>query len=353
MNREEKVHILTELGKVLATLSDGQPAARIEHTSDGNAATTPAIRELAELIDNVHIYNAWFTPGSVRTALGNIAKWLQKDVLEKVLSRYPENTDTPKRVLLIMAGNIPLVGFHDFVCTFLAGHNAMVKLSSDDNQLMPAILKVMSELSPDVASAVELVEGKPSVFDALIATGSDNTAMHFDYYFRKYPKIIRRNRSSLAVLDGLESPEDLKLLGDDIFTHFGLGCRSVSQVWIPQNFELDRLFQAVLPHHDLIHHNKYANNYNYNKTVYLLNQEQLFDNGFLLMKEDERMHSPVAMLFYQRYSDFNDPQQFIAANKDKIQAVIGRGGIPFGKGQCPDFFDYADAVDTMEFLTAL
>ncbi len=252
-----------------------------------------------------------------------------------------------------MAGNIPLVGFHDFLSVFLSGHIAVIKLSSDDKHLFPAVLNIMNSLNSGISECVEVVDGKLTGFDAVIATGSDNSALYFESYFGKYPNIIRKNRTSIAIINGKETKEELKKIGDDIFSYYGLGCRNISQILVPENFKLDDFFEAIYDYNGVINHNKYANNYDYNKAVYLMNLETFLDNGFVLLKEDDSLNSPLAVIFYKRYKNQHDIDAYLNENAGKIQVIIGKDYTGFGDGQSPTLTDYADGIDTMAFLNKL
>lgn len=348
MNLTEKNNILFQLGTILNKLSVNDPWPGYEI-----GINAEEYEELQELVQTVHIYNGWFKEEQVRQAFGSISSWLSKESLSGWESNYSIREKTGKSVAIIMAGNIPLVGFHDFISVFLSGHKAIVKLSSDDQHLFPALLKTMALFDESILEWVELASTPIQGFDAVIATGSDNSSRYFESYFGKYPNIIRKNRSSIAVLDGSETEEDLQTLGKDIFDYFGLGCRNVSQVWIPKDYKLDKLFEALYGFNEIIHHNKYANNYDYNKAVMLLNEVKLLDNGFILLKEDQSLHTPLAVLHYVRYDSEAEVQTFIKEQEAEIQVVIGKNYGAFGQSQCPALMDYADGVDTMAFLAQL
>ncbi|MCB9222659.1 MAG: acyl-CoA reductase [Crocinitomicaceae bacterium] len=348
MTLKEKQNILSQLGIIFKNLSESNP-----WPGYSVGINEDEYNDLNQLIETVHIYNGWFKPDQIRKSLAGISSWLNEESLEKWLAAYTLKESSHKKVAIIMAGNIPLVGFHDLIAVFLSGHKAIVKLSSDDKHLLPAVLKTLSLFDERIKEEITIAENQIGDFDAVIATGSDNSARYFESYFGKHPNIIRKNRSSIAVLDGTETKEELTELGKDIFDYFGLGCRNVSQIWIPEDFELNRFFEAIYPYNEIINHNKYANNYDYNKAVKLLNEENLLDNGFLLLKEDDSLNSPLAVLHYQRYKDRQQVLDFIKENNDQIQAVVGKDFIPFGNSQKPSLTDYADGVDTLEFLSKL
>ncbi|MBK9192124.1 MAG: acyl-CoA reductase [Crocinitomicaceae bacterium] len=344
----EKIKLLSKLGGILDSLAEGKPWPGFQI-----GLSKSEYEEFDALMNKVQHHNGWFTKEAVKTAFKGIASWLTEENLSHWVNQYSFKVTSPKRVAIIMAGNIPLVGFHDFLSVFLSGHKAIIKLSSSDQHLMKAIFHYLNIMDARVEEYVEIKEQFLGEFDAVIATGSNNSATYFESYFGKHPHIIRRNRTSVAVIDGSETKEELTELGKDIFTYFGLGCRNVSQLWIPTDFDLNRFFEAIYTFNPIINHNKYANNYDYNKAVYLMNKANLLDNGFLLLKEDFALNSPPGMLHYVRYQDSIDAEHFLNENKDKIQVIVGKNYIPFGMSQNPGLTDYADGVDTMKFLEEL
>ncbi len=298
--------------------------------------------------------NGWFTKENVLFALESWNKQLTEDSLLNWMSSYDLQKNKEKDIALITAGNIPLVGFHDFLAVLLTGNSVLVKLSSNDNILLPFLAEFLIEKEPTLKHAIRFTEEKLDVFDAIIATGSNNTARYFEYYFAKKPNLIRKNRNSVAVLTGKESPEQLKDLGEDIFRYYGLGCRSISKLFVPMDYDFDIFFTSIYPYNAIINHHKYANNYDYNKAVYLMSEFRILDNGFLMVKEDESYASPIASLFYERYESLKDIKLKLERDKDRIQCVVSQGiiknEIPFGKTQTPSLTDYADGVDTVDFL---
>ena len=348
MNRTEKVNILFSLGRILSSIGCGEKWPGYEV-----GINEAEYKELEEVVEKAHIYNAWFTADAVRESFRGIASWLNEETLGDGLSSYDFTESAPKRVAVIMAGNIPLVGFHDFLSVFLSGNVTVAKLSSADNYLFPVIVKLMTLMDERMSNWVEIADGQLTDFDAVIATGSTNSSRHFEYYFGAYPNIIRKNRNSIAVIDGTETEEELHELGKDIFTYFGLGCRNVAQLWIPEDFDVDRFFRAIYGYSDIINHFKYANNYQYNRAVHLMNLDKLLDNGFLLLKEDDKLQSPLGMLYYQRYKSPDEVEDFVEKHRDDIQVVIGKKYLPFGQAQQPAFTDFADGVDTLRFLEQL
>ena len=302
--------------------------------------------------------NSWFTQHNLTFAHNTWATTLSEANIKRWLSAYklsePQNV---KKILLIMAGNIPLVGFHDLLCVWVSGHKAVVKLSSEDKLLLPFIVEQLRDLIPEWAEAVTFSDEKVTNFDAVIATGSNNTARYFEYYFGKKPHIIRKNRNSVAVLTGKETEEELTALGKDIFQYYGLGCRSVSKLFVPENYSFDAFFQAIYAYRDIINEQKYANNYDYNKAVYLMSLYKLLENGFLILKEDKSYASPIATLFYEYYTDAEALKKQLITDTEQIQCVVAKGLLPdeiaFGNTQIPQLWEYADNVDTLKFLSNL
>jgi len=313
--------------------------------------------QLMELIASAKQYNAWFTPQSTAKSVAAIADMLNESDLKQWLG---ETIDSPSKIHavgLILAGNIPLVGFHDILCVLASGNKALIKLSSQDKQLIPYILDKLVEIEPAFAEQIEFIE-RLKGFDAIIATGSNNTSRYFDYYFSKVPNIIRKNRNSVAVLNGNESREELHELGHDIFDYFGLGCRNVSKVYVPKGYKFDTFFESIEDFKWIADHHKYNNNYDYNKSIFLVNMDKHLDNGFLLVKEDERLTSPLAVLYYEEYQNIDEIDKKLVEQADQIQCVIANSNLSmntfaFGESQCPALWDYADGVDTMKFLRGL
>ncbi|MCM5663360.1 acyl-CoA reductase [Galbibacter mesophilus] len=299
-------------------------------------------------------HNSWFTKENVLFSIKNWAEALTESNLKKWLSGYLIDEVTPKKVAIIMAGNIPLVGFHDFLSTLIIGHDVLVKLSSNDKHLLPYLAKYLEVVEPSFKGKITFTEEKMTGFDAVIATGSDNTARYFEYYFGSKPNIIRKNRNSVAVLTGKESKEELEALGKDIFMYYGLGCRSVSKLFVPEGYNFDTFFEAIYSYGDIIHETKYANNYDYNKAVYLMSLFKILENGFLMLKEDEGYASPIATVFYEQYDSEEVLKNKLAEDSDKIQCVVANNfmenEVAFGRTQHPNLWDYADGVDTIKFL---
>lgn len=309
--------------------------------------------------------NGWFTEKNVRYALRSLGDALKKESIKKWLSPYPEINKLPRNkqgrpatVGVIMAGNIPVVGFHDLSCVLISGNNFKGKLSSADRLLLPAIAEVLTDIEPRFRERISFTENKLENCDAIIATGSNNSAKYFEYYFSKYPHIIRKNRNSVAVLGGNETKDELKKLGNDIFSYFGLGCRNVSKLFVPAGYDFNDFFAAIYDHKTVLENNKYANNYEYNRTIYLMNNSKLLDNNFVLLKEDNSLHSPVAVVNFEYYSSEEKLSERLRLEEENIQCIVSSSknipaAIPFGKTQQPSLWDYADGVDTLRFLIDL
>ena len=336
MTIESRIQSLVQLGSLLNKHAE----SRAELDS-----------ELELAINRAVIYNGWFTSKNVRKALSAIVEMITEDQLKAWSSAY--KLEGGKRVAIIMAGNIPLVGFHDLLCVLISGHMAIVKMSTDDNQLLPIIVEALKKIEPSFTDKIHFTKDNIVNFDAVIATGSSNSARYFEHYFSKYPNIIRKSRSSVAILDGSESEEELLGLANDVFQYFGLGCRSISKVFLPKDYDLNLLFNVFYAHKEVIDNKKYVNNYDYNKAVYMMGQHEITENGFLIMKQETALKSPVSVLHYEFYDDLELVHRLVADYQEKIQCVTGRGFIPFGKAQCPALDDYADGVDTMLFLQSL
>jgi len=298
--------------------------------------------------------NSWFTNHNILYAFESWSNSLILSSFNYWLSKYNFKDIEPKKIAIIMAGNIPLVGFHDFISVLISGHNLIVKQSSNDKHLLPLISKYLEHVNPELKHKVEFTEDKLEHFDAVIATGSSNTAKYFKYYFKDKPSIIRKNRNSVAILNGKETHEQLKSLSEDIFRYYGLGCRNVSKLFVPENFDFNPFFEAIYDWHPIINEAKYANNYDYNKAVYLMSEFEMIENGFLMLKEDYSYSSPIATLFYESYKNIDSLKEKLNSESDKIQCIVSNGfskkEIDFGKTQKPQLWDYADGIDTVDFL---
>ncbi|MFD2909298.1 acyl-CoA reductase [Flavobacterium ardleyense] len=309
------------------------------------------------LIELSQSHNGWFTPEQVYYSIESWAEALQENNLSEWLSPYDLSKISAKKVGLILAGNIPLVGFHDFLSVLISGHDVLVKTSSNDQYLLKFLAKYLIAVQPKLANKITFVEGKLEGFDAVIATGSNNTARYFIYYFKDKPSIIRKNRNSVVILDGKETHEDLVNLGEDIFRFFGLGCRNVSKLFVPKDYDFDLFFKAIYEYRDVIYYEKYANNYDYNKAVFLMSNFKLLDNEFLTIKEDASYSSPISSVFYEFYDDLEVLKIRLEADNEQIQCVVSNNlvenSIAFGQTQKPKLWDYADNVDTLAFLSKL
>ncbi|MDB4131456.1 acyl-CoA reductase [Flavobacteriaceae bacterium] len=301
-----------------------------------------------------HSYNSWFTIDNLKLSLKNWSNSLQENIISDWLSKYNIEDKSSKKIAIIMAGNIPAVGFHDLLCSLLLNFDCIVKLSSEDKLLIPFIVKFLESRNEKLKNKVTFESEKLKDFDGVIATGNNNSHRYFDYYFSKYPNLLRKTRHSIAVLDGKESDKDLSDLSNDIFNYFGLGCRSVSKVFIPCGYDLDLLFNAFFRHKEVVNHNKYVNNFDYNKAVYLMSKEKFIENGFIILKEESKLGSPIGCLFYEFYNDKKEITKLINNNSDSIQCVVSNinfnTNIKFGQTQCPNINDYADNNDTIKFL---
>ncbi|MBZ9629847.1 acyl-CoA reductase [Salegentibacter sp. LM13S] len=349
MTIEERKSYFVQVGKFLSLFGDS--------TNDSikiSAENERFFNELNDKIDQAVHYNGWFTRENVIFSLQQWSKALTQSNLEQWLEPYKFEKTEEKTVAIIMAGNIPLVGFHDFLSVLISGHKVLVKQSSNDKQLLPVIAGFLMNIAPEFEDRIRFTEDRLNDFDAVIATGSNNTARYFDYYFKGKPNIIRKNRNSVAILTGKESKEDLEALGEDVFRYFGLGCRNVSKLYVPKEYDFDDFFKAMFPWNTLMNSAKYANNYDYNKAVYLMSEFKLLENGFLILKEDESFGSPIATLFYEQYEDEKKLQEKLQQNKENLQCVVGtKADVDFGQTQQPKLWDYADGVDTLKFLEKL
>jgi hypothetical protein len=323
----------------------------------GNQINRLSADEKADLADRAAQRNAWFTFNSVILALDGISKFLFADSLHKWTAGYSLNPPFTKVIGVAMAGNIPLVGFHDFLSILLSGNALKAKLSSQDSILLPFLSQRLIQIEPRFNSLIQYAE-RLNEIDAVIATGSDNTSRYFEYYFRNIPHIIRKNRSSSAVLMGEETNEQLTALGKDVFSYFGLGCRNVSKVFVPEAYSFIPLLDSWQGYSEIGNHHKYANNYDYQKSILLVNGVPFFDNGFVLVTENSALVSPISVLFFETYKDQNDLRFKINSQREKIQCIVSANGwyaesLPFGKAQYPEAWDYADNVDTIKFLSNL
>ncbi len=328
---------------------------------NGDNSINHGFEELRNIAENLQQYNGWFVKENVFYALKSLGKSLKSGKLEKWTDKYAEKlkkSAPPKTVAVVMAGNVPAVGFHDFLTVLMSGNAILIKLSSDDDKLMPAISRLLVAIEPEFEPLISFAESNLKNFDAIIATGSNNTSRYFEYYFGKYKNIIRKNRNGVAVLTGKETVEELQELSNDIFLYYGLGCRNVAKLFVPENYDFKPLLDAFSKKGSVIENHKYFNNYEYNKAVFLINKREHLDGGNILLTEDEGFASPVSVLYYEYYNSETALRNRLIVNSENIQCVVSKAGIieneiPFGKSQLPELWDYADGVDTMEFLLSL
>lgn len=309
---------------------------------------------LFDAIKRANLQNGWFQREACMEAIQSWGAALQPINISQWINQYQINeNNSPKTIAVIMAGNIPLVGLHDLISIWISGNRALVKCATKDSVLIPFIV----EINPLFQSFTSFTDGKLEGFDAVIATGSNNAARYFDYYFSKYPHIIRKNRNGVAVLDGSETKEDMKNLGRDILQYYGLGCRNVSKLYLSKGFDLDLIFKGLYPYANIIEMNKYANNYDYNKAVYIISQFDFKENGFFILRENQAISSPIGTANYEFYEGLDLLKKHLLDQQENIQCIVSNadieGAIPFGQAQNPNLWDYADGVDTLEFLNRL
>jgi hypothetical protein len=313
--------------------------------------------DFISLVELSQSHNGWFTPEQVYFSIQSWGNALSETNLNQWLSTYDFSKIAPKKIGLILAGNIPLVGFHDFLSVLISGHDVLVKTSSSDQHLLKFLAKYLIAIQPELNSKITFVDGKLEGFDAVIATGSNNTARYFEYYFKDKPSIIRKNRNSVAVLNGTETHEELVGLGEDIFRYFGLGCRNVSKLFVPKDYNFEAFFKAMFEYREVIQYEKYANNYDYNKAVFLMSNFQLLDNEFLTIKEDTSYSSPISSVFYEFYENLEEIKSRLSNDADQIQCIVSKdlieNSIVFGQTQQPKLCDYADNLDTLAFLSKI
>jgi hypothetical protein len=348
MDLNQRIDVFIKLGQHLATF--------IKLNNEG--INKDEFNELNSTLNLAYIKNGWFTRDNALNMLDQIARQLNPESIGQWISRYDIQSRSPLNIGIIMAGNIPLVGFNDLFCVLMSGHTAVVKLSSDDEILPRYVLDYLVKQNPAIHNFIKVSDARLKGIDAVIATGSNNSARYFQYYFGKYPNIIRKNRHSVAVLKGTEDASDLQALGSDIFTYFGLGCRSVSKLYVPFNYNFNLFFESIVQFGEVVNNKKYGNNYDYNRAVFLLNNEKFLDNNFLIVKEGLSIATPVSVLHFEYYSDINELEEKLNREQDNLQCIVSKGAwfknsLAFGNSQTPLLNDYADGIDTMQFLLEL
>jgi len=348
---------LNERIKALDLLSNNLLAFLNNETNKIEKKLKPNFQQLNNLINKINIQNGWFIPIFVYTQLKSIAQSTKASILEQWTQKYNiSDNNTNKTIGVVMAGNIPFVGFHDFLSIIITGHNIQIKLSSKDNILPRAIAEILCTIEPRFTTQIQFVEKQLTNYNAIIATGSNNTARYFEQYFSNVPHIIRKNRNSVAVITGNESQQELSGLADDILLYFGLGCRNVSKVFVPQGYDFNNIFKAIYKYSFFANHNKYCNNYDYNRAVYLINNQKFLENGFFIIIENPQISSPISVLHYEEYDKISNVEKNLKANEHQIQTVVSSQKIFerhsfFGKAQFPELDQYEDGIDTIDFLT--
>ncbi len=353
-NLQTRTRALTGLGTVLAEIST--PGPDPDKLQDGLSGL---VAELASAIDHVPDHNPWFIKANVMLAIKAWSDSLTEEKVLRWIEPYREllSKRPAKKIGIVMAGNVPLVGFHDLLCSLIAGHRVIARLSSDDDQLMPVLVKIMEYFDQGLAGMVEFTDGRLQDFDAIIATGSNNTSRYFEYYFGKYPNIIRKNRNGVGVISGNETDEELRQLGMDIFTHFGLGCRNISKLYVPVGYNFDNLLMNLAKYEETGDHHKYRNNYDYYKSIFLVNNTRVIDNGFALFREDASLNSPISVIHFEYYDDVETLNRQLMTISEGIQCIVSVSpkvshAIRPGTSQQPELWDYADDVDTVGFLVS-
>ena len=343
MNINRRIQLISDIGEFLKNYLD----ENYDNNNDNKLV------EFKDVIIKAQSKNPWFTDANIKVNLTYWSKKLTKHNLNKWLSKYNLNNTSRKNIAIIMAGNIPLVGFHDFICVFLSGHDSIIKLSNSDSCIIPFLTDLMKLPSERIVYSDSFLKD----YDGVIATGSDNTSRYFDYYFKNKRSIIRKNRNSIAILNGEESDDDLKSLSQDIFTYFGLGCRNVSKLYVPKNYNFDLFFNSIFCYKELINNHKYANNYDYNKAIYLMSEYKFLDNGFFIVKEGNEMHSPISTINFEYYDNVSILKEKINLEDDNIQCIVSniefKGKVNFGETQNPSLNQYADNIDVMRFLLTI
>jgi hypothetical protein len=348
MELQERIQAFVKLGKYLRN------TCATAHVAGSDEGAIGVLTEAEQM-------NPWFTRENQLLMLSEISKWLSEENLRTWLEPYRAalaSTSNSKKLALVMAGNIPLAGFHDLLSVLLSGHSALIKLSSKDRRLLPWLSEVLISYEPRFGECITFVDGPLKGFDAVIATGSNESAQQFEKYFQQYPHIIRKNRTGLAVLNGKENTRSLELLCDDIFTYFGLGCRSITYLWVPRGYSFDALFSASEKYLHIADHHKYASNMSYQQTLLLMSGSKFLQNGVFILQKKETSGSPIGTIYYNEYDSPAEVRSFIEQRPEHFQCVVSdkgsfEGSLPFGSAQHPALWDHADGIDTMKFLTSL
>ena len=346
MKQEDIINGFVQLGTVFSQLSATEPWTIDKKISENS------YNGFSLAIEREVFHNGWFEETMIKKSLLGIASWLDLDTLTNWSKQYPfqEKSST---IAVIMASNIPLVGFHDFLCVLISGNKIQIKLSTEDNRLFKWIRTALIEINPIFTELIDIPEGKLNGFDGVIATGGGASVLHFKSYFSHVPHLFRGNRSSIAVLTGKESEAHMQALGKDIFDYFGRGCRNVSHLLLPKYFELNRFFEGIISYSEVINNKKYGNNYDYNKAIHLMNLVPFLDNNFMLLMENEQLQAPLSMVYYHYYSNEKELSNYLETHQDQLQCIVGLDYLPFGSTQEPSIVDYADGIDTMKWLSDL
>ena len=353
---DKRLNAFEILGGFLREIGSGNTCSGIS-----DERTLNYCNKLDVLCSELKHYNGWHDEANVRLMLFSLGESLKIEKLLKWIEKYNASISElrdEKIIALVMAGNIPAVGFHDFLSVLITGNKLLAKLSADDDKLIPAISELLKSIEPEFKPYIKFTTSPLKSFDAVIATGSNNTSRYFDYYFSAYPHIIRKNRNGIAVISGNESDIELDGLASDIFNYYGLGCRNVSKVFVPENYDFSKLLEVLGKRADVAENHKYFNNYEYNKAIFLVNGRKHFDAGNTLLVEDTSLASPISVLNYEFYNNIGEVKKIIELDADKVQCIVTNNEafpdrILFGKSQQPEIWDYADGVDTVEFLLNL
>lgn len=352
MKLEERKNAFIKLGICLtAYLTKDKPTVDM-------LAGKGSFSQLSNAIEQAATINTWFTSNNIEQAITAVSSdMLKPTLLNSWLQLYPniENNKLVKSVGIVMAGNLPLVGFHDMLCVLICGYNAIIKPSSKDSVLIKAIALILCKIEPRFEKHIYFTDNQPTNIDCIIATGSNNTARYFESWYKNIPSIIRKNRNSVAVLTGDETDDELTLLGDDIFNYFGLGCRNVSSLFVPENYSFERLFHALKKYASIIKNKGYNDCYRYQKAIMTIDEADFFDTGFLLLKNSMSLSAPIALVNYQKYITLEFVNKLLTSWQHKIQCIVYQNNnipnsIKFGQTQHPQLYDYADGIDTLNFL---